>query len=126
MPSSPTKPPGEKQFIKRRPLEAGLALADAAHIATWRLYCEVLRLWRACDAKPCRRHRRCLREPAPCLLRGLPFVTPEQRLNAEKAVMAGGPQRIPPATQLEWKVRREPLPALMTWQPVGWVRRAAP
>jgi hypothetical protein len=116
MRSSPQKPPGERQFTKRRPVEAGLALADTAHVATWRLYGEVLRLWRVCSLKKCRRHRRCLGEPAACLLRGLPFVTPAQRLEAAKAVVAGGPRRIPPATQLEWKVRREPLPALMTWQ----------
>jgi hypothetical protein len=116
MPSSPQKPPGEKQFTKRRPVAAGLALADMAHVATWRLYGEVLRLWRACRIKRCRRHRRCLGEPAACLLRGLPFVTPAQRLEAANAVMAGGPRRIPPATQLEWKVRREPLPALMAWR----------
>jgi hypothetical protein len=106
MRSSPEKPPGEKQFTKRRPVEAGLALADAAHVATWRLYGEVLQLWRACRVKKCRRHRRCLGEPAACLLRALPSVS----------VMAGGPRRIPAATQLEWKVRREPLPALMRWQ----------
>jgi hypothetical protein len=76
----------------------------------------VLRLWRSCPLKTCRRHRRCLGEPAACLLRGLPFVTPAQRREAAKAVMAGGPRRIAPATQLEWKVRREPLPALKTWQ----------
>jgi hypothetical protein len=123
MRSSPTKPPNEKQFTKRRPLEAGLVLADAAHVATWRLYGEVLRLWRACRLKKCRRHRRCLGEPAACLLRGLPVVTPEQRFEAAKAVMAGGPRRIPPATQFEWKVRREPLPALMTWQMTSAVER---
>ena len=113
MRSSPKKPPVEKPFTKRRPVEAGLALADAAHVATWRLYGEVLRF---CRVKQCRRHRRCLGEPATCLLRGLPFVTPAQRREAAKAVVAGGPRRIAPATQLEWKVRREPLPALMTWK----------
>jgi hypothetical protein len=30
--------------------------------------------------------------------------------------MAGGPRRVPPATHLEWNVRREPLPSLMTWR----------
>jgi len=36
----------EREFTKRRTAEAGLKLADAAHVATWRLYCEVLALWR--------------------------------------------------------------------------------
>jgi hypothetical protein len=62
-----------------------------------------------------------VKQVTPCLvqrfdLRGLPFVTPAQRLEAAKAVTMGDPRRIPPATQLEWKVRREPLPALMNWQ----------
>ncbi len=116
MAKAPQKPPNDKPFTKRRSIEAGLALADAAHAATWRLYGEVLRLWRTCRIKKCRRHRRCLGEPAACLLRALPFVTPARRLEAAKAVATGGPRRIPPATQLEWKVRREPLPTLMQWQ----------
>ena len=116
MQSSLQRSPNEKQFTRRRSIDAGLALADAAHVATWRLYGEVLRLWRACGIKKCRRHRRCLGEPAACLLRALPSVSHAQQLEAAKAVTTGGPRRIPPETQLEWKVRREPLPALMTWQ----------
>jgi hypothetical protein len=119
MPSSSQKSPGEKDFTTRRSIEAGLALADAAHVATWRLYSEVLRLWRTCRIKQCRRHRRCLGEPAACLLRALPSVVHAQQLEAAKAVMAGGPRRVPPATPLEWKVRREPLPALMKWQTIS-------
>ena len=116
MRSSPQRSQNEKQFTRRRSIDAGLALADAAHVATWRLYGEVLRLWRTCRIKQCRRHRRCLGEPTACLLRALPSVAQAQQLEAAKAVIAGGPRRVPPATQLEWKVRREPLPALMKWQ----------
>ena len=64
--------PSAKDFNKRRSVEAGLKLADAAHMATWRLYCEVLALWRGCSNKKCRRHRRCLGEAAACLLRAQP------------------------------------------------------
>jgi hypothetical protein len=84
--------------------------------------CDLAALWRGAAAlahlphRKCRRHRRCLGEPAACLLRALPSVSHAQQLEAAKAVMASGPRRIPPATQLEWKVRREPLPALMQWQ----------
>lgn len=108
--------PNEKDFTKRRSVEAGLKLADAAHEATWRLYCDVLALWRDCRVKKCRRHRRCLGEPAACLFRALPCVPQARQLEATKAVMAGGPRRIPPATHLEWNVRREPLSRLMTWR----------
>jgi hypothetical protein len=110
------KAPDEKDFTKRRSVEAGLKLADAAHVATWRLYCEVLALWRDCRVKKCRRHRHCLGEPAGCLLRALPVIPYARQLAAAKAVMAGGPRRIPPATHLEWNVRREPLPRLVTWR----------
>jgi hypothetical protein len=84
--------------------------------------CDLAALWRGAAAlahlphRKCRRHRRCLGEPAACLLRALPSVSHAQQLEAAKAVMASGPRRIPPATQFEWKVRREPLPALMQWQ----------
>jgi hypothetical protein len=105
-----------KNFTKRRTVEEGLQLADAAHEAVWRLYCEVFAFWRACPKKPCRRHRRCLGEPAGCLMRGLPSVPQARRLAAAKEVMAGGPRRIPPATHLERIVRGEPLPMLTSWR----------
>ena len=116
MPTSPDKSPSEKSFTKRRTVEQGLNLADAAHAATWRLYCEVFGLWRSCSVKKCRRHRRCLGEPAGCLMRGLPAVPEARRLTAANEVVAGGPRRIPPATHLEWIVRREPLPILTSWR----------
>jgi hypothetical protein len=109
----------EKQYLKRRSVEDGIKLADAAHVATWRLYCEVLRFWRACKVRKCRRHRRCLGEPAGCLMRGLPSVPEVQRIAAAKEVIVGGPRRIAPATHLEWVVRREPLPALTSWRGMG-------
>jgi hypothetical protein len=119
MPKAPPRVPNEKQFTKRRSVEEGLKLADAAHVATWRLYCEVLDLWRGCRIGKCRRHRRCLGEPAACLLRALPTIPPARLPEAAKAVMAGGPRRVPPATHLEWIVRREPLPSLTRWRMKG-------
>ncbi len=116
MPKARQKAPNDNEFTKRRSIDAGLKLADTAHVATWRLYCEVLALWRACRIKKCRRHRRCLGEPAGCLLRALPTVPQAQQLEAAKAVLAGGPRRVPPATHLEWNVRREPLPSLVSWR----------
>ena len=91
MPKARQKAPNEKEFTKRRSIEAGLKLADAAHVATWRLYCDALSLWRGCRSKKRRRHRRCLGEPAACLLRALPFIPPARREEAAKEVMAGGP-----------------------------------
>ena len=43
--------PGEKDFTKRRTVDEGLALSDAAHAAVWRLYCEVFKFWRSCRVK---------------------------------------------------------------------------
>jgi hypothetical protein len=116
MPTLRNKAPSEKDFAKRRTVEQGLQLADAAHAAVWRLYCEVFAFWRGCAVKKCRRHRRCLGEPAGCLMRGMPSVPQARRLAAEKEVMAGGPRRIAPATHLEWVARREPLPLLTSWR----------
>jgi hypothetical protein len=116
MPKARNKDPNEKQLLKRRTVEEGLKLTDDAHVATWRLYCEVFGLWRTCPVGKCRRHRRCLGKPAPCLMRGLPAVPQEQRLAAADEVIAGGPRRIAPASHMEWLVRRQPLPMLTTWR----------
>jgi hypothetical protein len=102
MTKSRSKQLNEKHFTKRRGVDDGIKLADAAHAATWRLYCDVLQLWRACPNKRCRRHRRCHGEPAACLMRGLPTVPPEQRLAAAAEVLKGGPRRLAPATHMEY------------------------
>ena len=103
--------PSAKDFNKRRSIEARLKLADAAHVATWRLYCEVLALWRGCRNEKCRRHRRCLGEAAACLC-GRSRACRRPTVGSGERAMAGGPRRVPPATHLEWLVRREPLPRL--------------
>jgi hypothetical protein len=111
------KQPTAKAFLKRRTFEQGKKLADDAHAATWWLYCEVLAFWRTCRLKPCKRHRRCCGEPASCLMRGLPGVTAAARTAAGKAVIAGGPRCIKPASHMEYVVRRQPLAMLTTWRP---------
>jgi hypothetical protein len=115
MPKPRSKDLNEKSFTKRRTVDAGLRLADAAHAATWRLYCDVLEFWRTCRTKRCRRYRRCDGEPAGCLMRGLPTVPPDQQLAAAAEVIKGGPRRRAPATHMEWLVRRQPLPQLTAW-----------
>jgi hypothetical protein len=110
------KEPGAKEFTKRRSVEQGLQLADAAHVAVWRLYCDAFAFWRACRKKPCKRHRRCAGEPAACLMRGLPSVPDARREAAAREVIAGGPRRVPPASHMEWHLRREPLPLIAAWR----------
>ena len=63
----------------------------------------------------CKRHRRCLGEPTKCLMRGLPFVPQAERLAAQKEVIAGGRRRVPPATHIEWQVRRTALATVVSW-----------
>ena len=107
--------PPAQNFLKRRSFPEGLALVDAAHIATHRLYCDALALWRRCSMRTCKRHRRCLGAPTGCLLRALPFVPPSQRAKAQQSATAGGPRRIPPATHIEWQVRRTALQTVVQW-----------
>ena len=109
------QPPAKKDFLKRRSFEQGKAEIDAAHIATHRLYCDALKFWRQCAKRRCKRHRRCVGEATGCLMRGLPAVPPALRLKAQKEVIAGGKRRIPPATHIEWSIRRSELATLMSW-----------
>jgi hypothetical protein len=110
------KPPKQPNFLKRRTFAEGKAQVDAAHVATWRLYCEALKFWRRCPSAVCQRHRRCAGEPAGCLIRGLPSVPPAERLKAEQEVIAGGPRGIAPASHIEWTVRRGALATLTSWK----------
>jgi len=47
-------------------------------------------------------------------MRGLPAVPQALRLKAQKEVIAGGKRRIPPATHIEWSIRRSELATLMS------------
>ena len=49
-------------------------------------------------------------------MRGLPSVAAAERLRAQAEVIAGGPQRISPATHIEWLVRRTALAAVVSWR----------
>ena len=111
------KPNSEKgHYQKRRTFEEGKAEIDAAHVATCRLYCDALRLWRRCGLPPCRRHRRCTGHAIDCLGENHYLIPQSQRTRARKAVLAGGPRRIVPATHIEWTVRRSTFAELLRWQ----------
>jgi hypothetical protein len=116
----------KQPFLKRRTFDEGQAQADAAHTATHRLYCDVLKFWRGCRNRPCKRHRRCAGEPTGCLMRNLAFVRPSARLKAQDEVIAGGPRRLPPATHIERQVRRTELQNLLSWGFAEPVRRSSP
>jgi hypothetical protein len=45
----------------------------------------------------------------------LKSVPQAERLKAEKEVIAGGKQRVLPATHIEWTVRRTELSSLIKW-----------
>ena len=109
---------GKANYHKRRSFEQGKAEIDAANSATQRLYCDVLRFWRRCARRGCKRHRRCCGDPGKCLGRGSLFVPQSRRLWAQKDVIAGGPRRIAPARHIEWFVRRVDFTSVLTW-PMG-------
>lgn len=115
MPSRQNEPPDEPNFFKRRSYKQGKAEVDAAHLAAQRLFCEVLKFWRHCRLRTCKRHRHCLGEPTGCLLRGIIHVPQAARMKAQKQVIAGGPRRLAPATHIEWTVRRTELKTIATW-----------
>jgi hypothetical protein len=106
----------KQNFLKRRTFEEGRAQIDAAHVATQRLYCDTLRLWRRCKRRACKRHRHCCGDAALCLTRGLIHVPPSKRLRAREQVIAGGTRRIAPATHVEWSIRRCDLRTLLEWK----------
>jgi hypothetical protein len=116
MPSGRNKPKHKKQdFQKRRSFEQGKAEIDAAHVVAHGLYCDAFRFWRHCGDGACRRHRRCAGDPVACLGRSHFRVPPSRRRRAQQEVIAGGPRRIPPATHIEWTVRRCTFFDLMRW-----------
>jgi hypothetical protein len=116
MPPWRNKPSSQpNDFQKRRTFEDGKPLLDAAHLATYRLYCDAFAFWRNCAAKPCRRHRRCAGDARHCLGKRFWTVPQGQRRRAQTAVIAGGVRRLPPASHVEWTVRREDFAKLLAW-----------
>jgi hypothetical protein len=81
---------------------------EAAFAVIRRLYCESLPLWRSCGRGYCRRHHSCIGEARSCLRRGWPLTPAPLQARACWEVIAGGPQRRPPATPVERRLRRYP------------------
>ena len=93
MPTWRNKPPNRQYLNKRYTPRQQQQRYNAAKAATQRLYCDVLQFWRGCTGKGCRRHLRCMGEPAACLKRGWQNVSNKQRRWAFAEVRAGGPGR---------------------------------
>jgi|SRR5215467_1265428 hypothetical protein len=108
MPIWRKKPPNDHDFNKRSTAAARAALADAAQLATARLYADVCEFWTICRRKKCRRHRRCAGEVMACLRRNMPTVAEHNYEVARSWVMLGGRKRIPPVNHVEWAMRRTP------------------
>jgi hypothetical protein len=109
MPSRRKKPARRRRPNKDPTPEQYQALLDAARAATQRLYCEVLETWRACRKPRCRRHRYCAGKPEPCLRRASFDLPAKRHAELQAQVIAGGPRRIPPATEEERMLRGWPL-----------------
>jgi hypothetical protein len=56
MPTWRKKPPNDHNVNKRSTAQQHAALADAAQLATARLYADVLDFWTICSRGKCRRH----------------------------------------------------------------------
>jgi hypothetical protein len=108
MPTWRNKPPNDHNFNKRSTAQARAALADAAQVATARLYNDVLDFWRLCLRKSCKRHHRCVGDPLACLRRNRASVAEHNHEPARSWVVLGGRSHIPPANHVEWGMRRTP------------------
>jgi hypothetical protein len=93
-------------YNKRLTPDEQVVQREAAFASIRRLYAEALPLWRGCRSGSCRRHKTCHGEPRPCLKRAWPLMPPELQKAAYDQVSVGGPRRLPPATHLEWLLRR--------------------
>jgi len=98
----------EKNLHKRHTPEEQQMRDKRARIALTRIHCDVLKLWRRCTDKRCKRHRRCRGNAAPCLHRTLGTIPRNMREYIFRQVRAGGPFRLPPVNNLEWEMRQTP------------------
>jgi len=104
------KKPGIRGLFRKPRLsdEEEIVQREAAFAAIRLLYAEVLPLWRCCGRGHCRRHKRCCGDARSCVKRCWPQMPPQRQNAAYRQVMAGGPLRVPPATHMEWSLRRYP------------------
>jgi len=71
--------------------------------------------WRGCPRGYCRRHKRCIGSPTgdqdKCLRRAWPLLSDAESDRIAAEVVRGGPRRISPASDREYRMRRyEPWP----------------
>jgi hypothetical protein len=103
------KKPGKRGVYDERLMRQDeVVQREAAFAAIRRLYCESLPLWRSCGRGYCRRHHCCIGEARSCLRRGWPLTPAPLQALACREVIAGGPQRRPPATPVERRLRSYP------------------
>ena len=103
------KKPGMRGlFAKRLTPEEEVEQREAAFAAIRRLYGAVVPVWQSCQRGYCRRHQQCSRDIRPCLERGWPLLPTALQNKAWWQVVAGGPRRVPPATNTERILRRYP------------------
>jgi hypothetical protein len=96
-------------YNKRLTPDEQVVQREAAFAAIRRLYAESLPLWRFCPSGFCRPHKRCSgKDVLRCLEHGWPRMPPEQQTRVHREVIAGGPRHIPPASHVEWDLRRYP------------------
>jgi hypothetical protein len=113
MPTWRNKPSNRQHLNKRYTPHQQQELYDAAKVATQRLYCDVLEIWRGCGDKKCRRHLQCKGNPAACLKSGSQTISRKRQRRAYTEVLSGGPRRVPPANHKEWGMRRTPLSTIV-------------
>jgi hypothetical protein len=108
MPRRRKRPGRRGLYLKRYTREEEELQRDNAFAAIRALYAEVLPLCGSCTRGFCRRHQRCCGNAHACVKRTWPLLSAAAQNRAQAQVATGGPRRLPPATHLEWALRRYP------------------
>ncbi len=127
MRTKPNKPAALEDYLTREDFRARF---EAEKAKAQRHYCTVLRFWRSCRFKPCRRERACRGDARECLQRSIDRVPRELKLQARQMMLSA----TPPNAAAPERAAREIMPDehgaardLSRSQsiPRGWTRTSA-
>jgi hypothetical protein len=63
------------------------------------VYCDLLKLWRTCSFKPCRKARVCRGDHHVCLQKSIPLIPRHTQFKARQRILTGPPETTCPAAR---------------------------